>query len=100
MRPQLTWAVRAAAPGVGHAGVWSWQVISGWVRFSFPEASGTALMNMPRGGTEAVRQLEPWAGGKRQHPCAGWLWVLPVDGETAARQAGAPPCTGVEGVYL
>lgn len=46
------------APGVGHAGVWSWQVISGWIRFSLPEASGTALINMAIGGTKAVLQLE------------------------------------------
>lgn len=58
MHPRLTWAARVTAPGVGHAGVWSWQVISGWMRFSFPEASGAALINMAIGGTKAVLQLE------------------------------------------
>lgn len=58
MHTQLTWAVRVTAPGVGHAGVWSWQVISGLMRFSFPEASGTAMINMAIGGSEAVLQLE------------------------------------------
>lgn len=30
MHPLPTWAVPVAVPGVGHAAVCSWQVISGW----------------------------------------------------------------------
>lgn len=73
MHPRLTWAVRVTAPGVGHAGVWSWQVISGWMRFPVPEASGTARIDAAIGGTKAVLQLQHGAGGRQQNPCAGWL---------------------------